>query len=163
MDPFSKHNSHLWAYSVKYNIWTEKFGAGPRAAYREVRGFSCEGGPDKFIRSIQFWFRPYDEKKVLGGIKVIWSNGSTDVAGATPETLLPGSPPVELECHTAECRAGREGELPEAEVEEQLVHRPGEAGDQHGQGDGALGRGGRLGEEGSEAPEEGSPAEACLP
>ena len=25
VDPFSKHNSHLRDYSVKYNIWTERF------------------------------------------------------------------------------------------------------------------------------------------
>ena len=24
VDPFSKHNSHLRAFSVKYNIWTER-------------------------------------------------------------------------------------------------------------------------------------------
>jgi len=57
VDPFSKHNSHLRAFSVKYNIWTERFGSGPKSAYMEVRPFSCEGGPDKFIRTIKFWFR----------------------------------------------------------------------------------------------------------
>ena len=55
--PFSKHNSQLRAFSVKYNIWTERFGNGPKSAYCEVRPFSCEGGPDKFIRVIKFWFR----------------------------------------------------------------------------------------------------------
>ena len=34
-------------FSVKYNIWTERFGSGPKSAYCEVRPFSCEGGPDK--------------------------------------------------------------------------------------------------------------------
>lgn len=86
VDPFSKHNSQLRSYSVKYNIWTERFGSGPKSAYREVRPFSCEGGPDKFIRSLRFWFRTYDERAVLGGVQVTWSNGSTDVAGDTPET-----------------------------------------------------------------------------
>ena len=57
VDPFSKHNSQLRLFSVKYNIWTERFGAGPKSAYCEVRPFSCEGGPDKFIRTIQLWFR----------------------------------------------------------------------------------------------------------
>ena len=57
VDPFSKHNSQLRAFSVKYNIWTERFGSGPKSAYCEVRPFSCEGGPDKFIRTIMFWFR----------------------------------------------------------------------------------------------------------
>jgi hypothetical protein len=70
VDPFSKHNSHLRSYSVKYNIWTERFGSGPKSAYREVRPFSCEGGPDKFIRSLRFWFRTYDERLVLGGLQV---------------------------------------------------------------------------------------------
>ena len=50
VDPFSKHNSQLGAFSVKYNIWTERFGSGPKSAY-------YEGGPDKFIRVIKFWFR----------------------------------------------------------------------------------------------------------
>ena len=59
VDPFSKHNSQLRAFSVKYNIWTERFGSGPKSAYCEVRPFSCEGGPDKFIKTIKFWFR-YD-------------------------------------------------------------------------------------------------------
>jgi len=85
VDPFSKHNSQLRAFSVKYNIWTERFGSGPKSAYCEVRPFSCEGGPDKFIRTIMFWFRKFDERKVLGGIKLVWSNGSTDVAGETEE------------------------------------------------------------------------------
>ena len=62
VDPFSKHNSQLRAFSVKYNIWTERFGSGPKSAYCEVRPFSCEGGPDKFIRVIKFWFRLVFEK-----------------------------------------------------------------------------------------------------
>ena len=63
----------------------------------EVRPFSCEGGPDKFIRSAQFWFRKFDERKILGGLKLLWSNGSTDVAGETDESSSsPGN--AELEC-----------------------------------------------------------------
>ena len=103
VDPFSKHNSQLRMFSVKYNIWTERFGSGPKSAYCEVRPFSCEGGPDKFIRTVQLWFRfvislvvwglvcndhfdrNFDERKILGGIKLVWSNGSTDVAGETEE------------------------------------------------------------------------------
>ena len=104
VDPFSKHNSQLRLFSVKYNIWTERFGSGPKSAYCEVRPFSCEGGPDKFIRTVQFWFRfvisrllchclqltalidrNFDERRILGGIKLVWSNGSTDVAGETEE------------------------------------------------------------------------------
>jgi len=104
VDPFSKHNSHLRSYSVKYNIWTERFGSGPKSAYREIRPFSCEGGPDKFIRSLRFWFRMYDEKKVLGGVKVVWSNGSTDVAGDTPNS--PHSSPHPLEEQVAELGEG---------------------------------------------------------
>ena len=61
VDPFSKHNSQLRAFSVQYNIWTERFGSGPKSAYCEVRPFSCEGGPDKFIKTIMFWFR-YESK-----------------------------------------------------------------------------------------------------
>ena len=57
VDPFFKHFSQLRVASVKYNIWTERFGIGPKSAYCEVRPFSCEGGPDKFIRTIMFWFR----------------------------------------------------------------------------------------------------------
>jgi len=87
VDPFSKHNSRLRASSVKYNLWTERFGSGPKSAYREVRPFSCEGGPDKFLRSMTCWFRRWEDKLVLGGIKVGWSNGSTDVMGATNEGL----------------------------------------------------------------------------
>ena len=30
-------------------------------------------------------YRKFDERKVLGGIKLVWSNGSTDVAGETEE------------------------------------------------------------------------------
>ena len=111
VDPFSKHNSQLRLFSVKYNIWTERFGSGPKSAYCEVRPFSCEGGPDKFIRTVQLWFRfvitpvwsglvwsgcndhvdrKFDERKILGGIKLVWSNGSTDVAGETEEE--PSSP-----------------------------------------------------------------------
>jgi len=86
VDPFSKHNSQLRSFSVKYNIWTERFGSGPKSAYCEVRPFSCEGGPDKFIRTVQFWFRNFDERRILGGIKLVWSNGSTDVAGETEES-----------------------------------------------------------------------------
>jgi len=104
VDPFSKHNSHLRAFSVKYNIWSDKFGSGPRAAYREIRPFSCEGGPDKFIRELKLWFRPYDDKKVLGGVEVLWSNGSRDVAGCSPDTC-PG-PPVELELQQVELGDG---------------------------------------------------------
>ena len=40
VDPFSKHNSQLRLFSVKYNIWTERFGSGPKSAYMEVRPFS---------------------------------------------------------------------------------------------------------------------------
>jgi len=105
VDPFSKHNSHLRAFSVKYNIWTERFGSGPKSAYMEVRPFSCEGGPDKFIRTIKFWFRTFDEKKILGGLKLIWSNGSTDVAGETDESV-DSSGLVELEEQTAELGDG---------------------------------------------------------
>ena len=36
VDPFSKHNSRLRACSVKYNLWSERFGSGPKSAYREV-------------------------------------------------------------------------------------------------------------------------------
>jgi len=107
VDPFSKHNSHLRQFSVKYNIWTDKFGSGPRSAYREVRQFCCEGGPDKFIRSIKFWFRVYDDKKVLGGLMVVWSNGSTDVAGANTMTgNCPGTLPGDLEEYSAELGEG---------------------------------------------------------
>ena len=31
VDPFSKHNSSLRSFSVKYNIWTERFGSGPKS------------------------------------------------------------------------------------------------------------------------------------
>ena len=34
--------------------------------------------------------RKFDERKILGGIKLVWSNGSTDVAGETEEN--PTSP-----------------------------------------------------------------------
>ena len=34
--------------------------------------------------------RKFDERKILGGIKQVWSNGSTDVAGETEEN--PTSP-----------------------------------------------------------------------
>ena len=51
------HFSQLRTASVKCNIWTERFGSGPKSAYCEVTPFSCEGGPDKFIRKIMFWFR----------------------------------------------------------------------------------------------------------
>jgi len=105
VDPFSKHNSHLRSHSVKYNIWTERFGSGPMSAYREVRPFSCEGGPDKFIRCLRFWFRVYDEKKVLGGVKVVWSNGSTDVAGDIPNSSH-SSPHPPLEEKVAELGEG---------------------------------------------------------
>jgi len=83
VDPFSRHNSKLRAYSIKYVIWSERYGNGPNSAYREIRPFSCEGGPDKFITSIDLFFRPWQGKVVLGGLKVVWSNGSTDVAGRT--------------------------------------------------------------------------------
>ena len=56
-DPLLKHFSQLRTASVKYNTWTERFGSGPKSAYCEVSPFSCEGGPDKFIRKIMFWFR----------------------------------------------------------------------------------------------------------
>merc|ERR1719419_383027 len=105
VDPFSKHNSHLRSHSVKYNIWTERFGSGPMSAYREVRPFSCEGGPDKFIRCLRFWFRVYDEKKVLGGVKVVWSNGSTDVAGDIPNSSETAEP-LNLEEQVAELGDG---------------------------------------------------------
>eukprot|EP00092_Neocalanus_flemingeri_P022961 GFUD01024893.1.p1 GENE.GFUD01024893.1~~GFUD01024893.1.p1 ORF type:complete len:633 (+),score=228.00 GFUD01024893.1:113-1900(+) len=105
VDPFSKHNSHLRAFSVAYNIWTERFGAGPKSAYMEVRPFSCEGGPDKFIRTVKMWFRSFDDKKILGGLKLVWSNGSTDVAGETGETA-DRSGLVELEEVTAELGEG---------------------------------------------------------
>jgi len=85
VDPFSKHNSQLRAFSVKYNIWTERYGSGPKSAYCELRPFSCEGGPDKFIREIKLWFRKFDERRILGGVKLIWSNGSTDIAGETDD------------------------------------------------------------------------------
>jgi len=81
VDPFSKHNSQLRCYSVKYNIWTERFGSGPKSAYREVRPFSCEGGPDKFLQALHLSWRTIDTKKVLGGLRAVWSNGSTDLAG----------------------------------------------------------------------------------
>jgi len=105
VDPFSKHNSQLRAFSVKYNIWTERFGSGPRAAYMEVRPFSCEGGPDKFIRTIKLWFRTFDGKKILGGLKLTWSNGSTDVAGEIDENG-DKSDILELEEQTAELGEG---------------------------------------------------------
>jgi hypothetical protein len=53
-------------YSVKYVIWTERYGSGPNSAYREIRSFSCEGGTDKFMQSIQLLFRPWDDKLILG-------------------------------------------------------------------------------------------------
>lgn len=83
VDPFSKHNSKLRAYSIKYVIWSERFGCGPNSSYRETRPFACEGGMDKFISRIQLFFRPWEAKHILGGLKVSWSNGSTDVAGET--------------------------------------------------------------------------------
>jgi len=99
VDPFSKHNSQLRIFSVKYNIWTERFGSGPKSAYCEVRPFSCEGGPDKFLRTVQLWFRNFDERRILGGIKLVWSNGSTDVAGETEESL--SGPGGELDTFSA--------------------------------------------------------------
>jgi len=104
VDPFSKHNSHLRAFSVKYNIWTERFGGGPKSAYMEVRPFSCEGGPDKFLRKLKLWFRTFDGKKILGGLKLIWSNGSTDVAGEINENLENNL--LDLEEQTAELSDG---------------------------------------------------------
>lgn len=83
VDPFSKHNSTLRAFSIMYVLWTEKFGCGPNSSYREVRPFCCEGGTDKFITSIKLYFRTWEAKQILGGLKVCWSNGSTDVAGLT--------------------------------------------------------------------------------
>ena len=56
-DPSFKHFSQLRTASVKYNIWTEKFGIGPRSDYYYERPFSFEGGPDKYIRTIVFGFR----------------------------------------------------------------------------------------------------------
>ena len=34
--------------------------------YDDDRPFSCEGGPDKFITSIDLFFRPWQGKVVLG-------------------------------------------------------------------------------------------------
>ena len=30
-------------------------------------------------------FRKFDERRILGGLKLVWSNGSTDIAGETDE------------------------------------------------------------------------------
>jgi len=105
VDPFSQHNSQLRASSVKYNIWTERYGSGPKSAYMELRPFCSEGGPDKFLRTIKFFFREFDGKKILGGLKLIWSNGSTDVAGETPENSETAEP-LNLEEQVAELGDG---------------------------------------------------------
>jgi hypothetical protein len=60
-------------YSVKYVIWTERYGSGPNSAYREIRSFSCEGGTDKFMQSIQLLFRPWDDKLILGNRIIFFS------------------------------------------------------------------------------------------
>ena len=52
-----------------------------------------------------FNLRTFDDKKILGGLKLIWSNGSTDVAGETDETACRASL-VELEEQTAELGDG---------------------------------------------------------
>lgn len=115
VDPFSKHNSRLRACSVKYNLWSERFGSGPKSAYREVRPFSCEGGPDKFLTSISVFMRRWEDKTVLGGLRVKWSNGSTDVMGQTTgvpdgqegsgEEEVVGQQPL-LQEHTADLMEG---------------------------------------------------------
>ena len=53
-DPFYKHFSQLRKASVKCHFWTEELG---KSVFLRKRPFSCEGGPDKFIRTIMFWFR----------------------------------------------------------------------------------------------------------
>ena len=52
--------------------------------------------------------RKFDERKILGGIKLVWSNGSTDVAGETEEN--PTSP------------AGVSSGIPLLELESQFLH-----------------------------------------
>ena len=65
-----------------------------------------ESSPERFgLGLIVKTFRPFDGKKILGGLKLIWSNGSTDVAGETDENA-DRSGLVELEEQTAELGEG---------------------------------------------------------
>lgn len=121
--------------------------------------------------------RKFDERRILGGVKLVWSNGSTDVAGEIVEDGAMANPEVhchyllEIACKTLynagdrgiHCSSGRQGTHPEAGYLQWMVSGEDQNDQQPWTGVWTLGWRGWRGEETAQTHPEGSQPQACLP
>jgi len=84
--PFEVLSSEPREYSFEWSTKSDRYhplplGTAPRSTFREMKTFEALGNKNKFIDSIVITEKEWDNTIIVSGLKINWSDGTSDIVG----------------------------------------------------------------------------------